>query len=1703
MGWQYEQRRRWWFFGFLCIFLLALISFHHPLFSFILEKRLSSHLAKRQISFSFEGWTWKGFRLIFTNVHMRKEAEKGNEGFLLDVDQVSVQLSWKRLSGHWREALAWDHPRLKIIPNENILVQKEDQRKLIHFLCGFFLSTSRVDRGELFLEKDQTTPFGFCLDVLPHSETKRVCFYSHHPTERAPVTLLFSPHSKGLLLDLLLKKVDLVWGYPLIKKVVSNLSIPHIEEGWHLKQGMMEGQLTYDFRDVDRVKPVKCELQFQKVELEQNTQGVALSLPSVTWKREELQVDQEGEGIWPLLSQENIPPHPHPVDKVMFSDMHLSLLSPHSGQSWAQAQLSGHLYWTTSGMLLVKAMGQCQQKERSHHLQFTGLTSFRKWTSQPLVFDWSVDGNEGPMDGHCSLEWGLPDEKKIHVQCRHMGREQLHFMERMWREWVSDSPPLKISAERVSGEVTLLFGENRWKEVRFQQVEIEKMKCTLSSHQFRVYAERVEGKGVMKNESQQVLCEDGEIILREGKAEIEEKCRLDEVELHLIVRNRMVHSSRLSARVGQINGWVECHGKVEKLQVRGHLDGETEKFLSLLSPSIPSTTPLTPSDSATLDVKAEVCPSHTLLKIVGWGNLLLNREEMGREITFNMALDWMVLLRGTRNELHLRNLFPSCQFGITQLSCHALTTPFSYIDHHISGEGTFDLEGTLHPQGITFMMRPLLLHSLKIDQVALLFPKEAQNIPFATLTFDWQTSQWQGKINCQNLSLEVDKKNIKMQEVSGQVEFNGGKVHSSSLQIALPGLCVSGKVAGEYRKGGEVEVDIETTTLKGSLKELKGWLLPLLSWESLQDCPLEGEIFQKEKAIKCCCLVKEGKVNLLGCAGTVYLHQGYYPLSPHLYIENVTGEFDYDLTQKQVGLSKVKGEMVLRDHPGLKSYSVQIPYLSFNGESKKGKYDMKLETMTHDVVRLQGSVSYDGEVVHAFFDPESTHIFGAKCKVNDCTFSPNGLLRTLKIKSEVLAVDVYQQIELFNEMGRFPLLDSLLKKVSLAQLSGLVSVAFAYDRRQDLLLFEAKSDLLSLGPVQCEHLSMHGFYRGYELHLKQFESQGLTMTAMMTRKEREWHIDKLDLCWQGSQLQVREGVYDMDSRQLTCSVRSLKVHLNTIMEHFPFSQDPYWEHLSGLLYIKGQLTFNFPQASSGWKCQGNVAVRGREIGKGKLSFKSQIPLSFTYQQGEGASLSNGYLLVHEPGQEQRWAKCHFDQLTYHQKRLKGEQCRLVISPEMVHFLSKWQLLPFTKMEQGKLYIAHIPIAWENQIEISFQLGMEEKWSIQGEMKSGYYWIHNQSWKFDRILFSYHHHTLKLLLCTRYHHLPIECEALCELAPSFYSKVTIWTKENGEEKSDPLILQIEKGASGFAIKSIEGKILGCRCSLFHKPHEGIDEMALTGQVELDFSKLSPILPEAIQQKIAALSIGSGYELSGNLILSKESPSRSHFVGYFRGKNFQLLGFEVETLLSMITLSSDHMQLSDVNVSDPSGICSIRTLEAQRFRDQCWHITLPEVAMQNFRPKLLKKIGTHRNEAAPLLIRRANFYCIQGNLSRGETFTGNGELEFTHASGHEDLVADIPSRIVGTLGLDRKMLVPVKGKINFLIVDKKLVLTELIDTYSRYNHSQFFIAPDLPSYVDFSGNLFLNIRMKQFAIFKFIQPFLLTVRGTFTHPQYGLE
>lgn len=234
----------------------------------------------------------------------------------------------------------------------------------------------------------------------------------------------------------------------------------------------------------------------------------------------------------------------------------------------------------------------------------------------------------------------------------------------------------------------------------------------------------------------------------------------------------------------------------------------------------------------------------------------------------------------------------------------------------------------------------------------------------------------------------------------------------------------------------------------------------------------------------------------------------------------------------------------------------------------------------------------------------------------------------------------------------------------------------------------------------------------------------------------------------------------------------------------------------------------------------------------------------------------------------------------------------------------------------------------------------------------------------------------------------------------------------------------------------------------------------------------------------------------------------FEGGLKGHHIGISGYEFEFLQTDCSYALGNIQLRHVSLQDPSGYAQIGKVDIVRNEKGLWGFNVQDCKVTDLRPSLLRSI--ERGPAVSsnaLIVNNLKIDQLQGQIGNPNSFIGSGELYFNNLqqrNSRNPLFA-IPAELIDRIGIDPTILTPASGTIYFTIGEGKFFPTKFKDVYSDGRLSQFNLTSNsLPSYMDFNGNLNLNIRIKQYnLLLKLTDLFTFNITGTLDKPHYSID
>ncbi len=1026
-------------------------------------------------------------------------------------------------------------------------------------------------------------------------------------------------------------------------------------------------------------------------------------------------------------------------------------------------------------------------------------------------------------------------------------------------------------------------------------------------------------------------------------------------------------------------------------------------------------------------------------------------------------------------------------FSARGFSSELLQVPLAYFGHNFEVTGSVDFEGRITRKQLNLeIFSNNLSYYDPFVTISCALPNSRAG---GKLLYDFNTKKW--GVSIPLLDATCFEKTFKLffEHIDGLLIIDGNQIRASNLTAVSEEIDVNGELALTFLDDGVVEFEITTQNLRGNVENVITFLHHFDYFRFI-NLPIRGKVSSKDKGVYFHTYfgdeTRGGDWEI-----ALSLAEGAHQLSPSVFFEDLSCDITWASQEDLLVFSKAKGDLILFGSKTSKDYKLNSHYLKIKG-GKSWDFDMRIESATHDILRLIGQGEKQGGNLDVQLDPELSHFFGAKLDLKTCLISSDFELQALDFATEVSTHHVLKHAEFLSYSELIDLTPSMIDEFADYHLEGNAFLKMAYSKQNSTFSINLKSDDLVINHESYSPFQVVGEKEGDHFSLIDFSAGKYAANGEFHKVESNWLIPNLEIFWNAASLTVHDGVYQPVDKSISFQYESKGIQLIEFLEFIPENFHPYSK---GELSLEGKANVHLKNGF----LESTFQLSCEDYSDAQLTVLNKNPLKLTVTQRENMLLEGIDLHFQYGEAKNLWSHLEAASFSYNVKDAKwsGSEVKCVVSPEMTLYLAQSGLLPHLGAQNHKLVFSETPFSWENQIAAIFDFEYTAGgFDIKGHLRDGYYWIGEESYGLQKCQFNLTHEKFKASCDCQILNHPFNIEFQTYFSPN---NAPICTIKNKEQES--LFIHFQKSDTELSLQNIEGSLCGLTFS-FHR-HPNGEHTILKGQLKIDAPKTQTLLPKELSDAINLLELGTGYVISGDLIIDKDNMAQSHFDGYLKGKDFEFLGSHLKTLLSEIHIQSDKITLENLTISDDAGIINIQEMGFHHLGKIKWLMTIPEVTMQDFRPSLLRKIGGQQGRLKPLVIRDLKFSQIQGILGEPETFSGRGQLHFINTFKSKSHILDLPIEIISRLGLDMGLLVPVMGDLSYEIREGKIYITDLSESFSEGKRSQFYLSKSNRSFIEFDGSINVNIKMKQYVLLKFTEPFTLSIKGTLNKPRYSLN
>lgn len=825
------------------------------------------------------------------------------------------------------------------------------------------------------------------------------------------------------------------------------------------------------------------------------------------------------------------------------------------------------------------------------------------------------------------------------------------------------------------------------------------------------------------------------------------------------------------------------------------------------------------------------------------------------------------------------------------------------------------------------------------------------------------------------------------------------------------------------------------------------------------------------------------------------VENGSYEIGSKGMLDQLRFHITIDSEKGIVGMNNVQSIYRIDESIEDVCYRLYIPSIECSFlENLQCKFDARLTTDTHDLIRLVGQLSQIETSYTLELDDRYSHVLNSYLKQTIVTWN-NTQISHAKLKCQISLEEIYHQFLSMKQTFLFSTPYSQLFHNSIKNMNGLLECEISYDGKIDKF------------NVQIE--GKKTFWKGEKFPI-----------SFITEKiNREWNIlsciigphqlegkllhekDSLKFPYlKGkhgmSHFLCTNGILDYTEKKLIFHIHEANIALHEWKSLFPIEWSDW---LSGNINSSGEVKIDFSKDRQAWIMETQLCCKWDQACFTKLALDTTSDFCVFFSLQEGLQIEKGALTLLHKGQA--CGNIAFDTIKYHKSRWEGKNLIIVLPSEAIIAIASNNIIEDFRFHTDKLVWKDYSFSWENQMCICTSFVYEYgQFTINGTLDPGYYWLGKKSFLFDKLCFSLKEECCYVIIETPLQERKITIFASIPLQKNKEIHCTI-SDSNSSDQS--ILITTLYNEDGFRIKKINGSLCGLEIDFLPTLDKiaGID--LLKGSIKINVAVFGECFPKYSAILGKRISIHSKYELYGTLSLDKKNWQNSSFIGCIRGKNIDLLGYQLQSIFGEVNIENQNITIKNFSIYDLALQLRIPNGCIKKIKEQGWKFSLPKIIIRDMRPSLLKKVGTSRSIARPFLITELRCNEISGWMDDPLSFTGSGFLHFTNTSKTEYNFFSIPMEIISRLGLDISMLVPVQGTLEYAIKQGKIQLLQLKKCYSKGKRSQFHLVSSDPSYIDWNGKLHVNLRVKQYALLKIAELFILSIYGNLESPHISLR
>jgi len=1082
------------------------------------------------------------------------------------------------------------------------------------------------------------------------------------------------------------------------------------------------------------------------------------------------------------------------------------------------------------------------------------------------------------------------------------------------------------------------------------------------------------------------------------------------------------------------------------------------------------------------------------------------------------------------NKLKIKNGW----FNAEHLNLEKYLSPFIFQDTDIKITGFGDFKGTFEDSKVDVIYNG---HNVALENEH--YVMETQSIQNAKHRFDLKTHKGSGVIPITQGSYFEKNSGLLFTDIQAVFDVDEKQIKSSSIEAFCNGAYFQGTQDLDLSSPnkGEFTLNFNIPMMKGKFSQVQHIFSHFNKPYFFLKMPLESDVSLRQEGAILNFDFKpdesQVKAIIKGDISNGTLQSDNFDVA----IQELNVNFDYNHEANDLSFSDIQGTLLVGKPERMEEYLFAGDHIRFTDYcNNESTFDVWVGDKNRDIMRIVGNsanakAAIEGEeLIEITLNHELSHFGDMHPKFLKFVLKDWSEVDTLKLELGFKLGAIFNDLQRFGRTGFFFLSRGLLKELNeLKNAKGDFLVELDYDKTRSVFNYNLTGKDVGFGTYQFDTAFLKGSKFNHIWSIQELKLDKLSIAADILYHENICKVNFLSVQMGSSLLIGLEGEYKREENKLLTRVNFFEANFDNLKE-WAILKNTYDEFApKGNLKGTGELKVEFGKGPN--RIQADLLLNAsltKFQSKG-LEFRDMEGLSCHYVTEKGIVLRGIKGVLANPIQDETKSATKNEMALLDIDKIEYDFRDHAFTLEGLNFkIAKENLEPLTHLIE-KAFKNTFSEAILDTIKYSKKNGFLEGslsmdisspyYALRLALKDGNYTFLSNDHNLQNFTIEFDPCEFKLSTDYTFKNLQFGLKVSSkspnlEFGKLVFADIIPENVESIEDQTPLVIYWRNHTETGVTVETAEGEFSGMKASLYRNPEEPLEakKFHLIGDIELDINRLTDLTTLEFSEKIKSLQIGAGYTFKGNWSLFDGKSFdlfNSEFKGQLIGNNFEFKGFQFQTLIADVDYRKNNIFIEKLHLDDPSG-----TLQTEKLRLTCqgdeepWKISFPLCQIHDFRPSLISQIGTNLPfTKKPLVITQLDLENIEGNLLDETTFKGYGRFSFKnpHKKNLQNTIFAIPAEIISRIGLDLTVLTPVVGTIEYQLLDGKMLLTKFKDVFSEGKLSRFYLATTpYPSYVDFDGNLFMKVRMKQYnLLFKLAELFIVSVEGNLKKPTYTLQ